>query len=32
MTGVPLLAIVPEASGRLDRVSFRSAATTWFGQ
>jgi dethiobiotin synthase len=30
LTGVPLLAVVPEGSGSLDRASFRAAAPAWF--
>jgi dethiobiotin synthase len=30
LTGVPLLAVIPEGSGSLDRTSFRAAAPSWF--
>jgi dethiobiotin synthetase len=30
VTGLPLLAVIPEGSGRLDQQQFRTAATGWF--
>jgi len=30
VTGVPLLAVIPEGAGSLDRASFRAAAPSWF--
>lgn len=30
ITGVPILAVIPEASGSLSREDFRAAAPTWF--
>ena len=30
LTGVPLLAVIPEGAGALDRESFRAAAPSWF--
>jgi dethiobiotin synthetase len=30
VAGVPLLAVIPEGAGSLDRASFRAAAPSWF--